>query len=316
MALLRRLAQQREIAFRPDRMPTSRWLRASDGVKLHYLDWPGGASTLVLLHGGALSAHTFDLLALALGQEVRCVAVDLRGHGHSGWAENYSIQRWASDIHDLLNHLRIGEVNLAGMSLGGCIAGHAAIALGARLASLTFIDVGPRVNFASTSRMRAFIEAAKPVQQVEDLVRAALAVSPRTNPDLMLYRYQSLLKSEPGGFVWKADRRRPTNFPHILDKLAALDAIAPLIACPVLVVKGARSKVMTMSDTKRFAGRFSDGRCVVIPGAGHNVQEDQPVALAAVLRTTISHASGKRPDHERDGILSSRRPTQEPTQCN
>ncbi|HEX5380181.1 MAG TPA: alpha/beta hydrolase [Phenylobacterium sp.] len=292
--LLRRLAQQREIAFRPGRLPTSRWMRASDGVKLHYLDWPGGPSTLVLLHGGALSAHTFDLLALALDRDARCIAVDLRGHGRSGWLETYSVERWASDILDLLDHLGEGEVNLAGMSLGGCIAGHAATALGAQLASLTFIDVGPRVNFASTSRMRAFIGAVRPVRQVDDLVRDALAISPRTDPDLMLYRYQALLKSGPGGFVWKADRRRPTDFPHILDKLAHLDAIAPLIACPVLVVKGERSKVMTQREAKRFAGLFPQGRCVVIPGAGHNVQEDQPVALAAALRTTISHASARR----------------------
>ncbi len=85
-ALLKSLAQRRGIPFRRARLPISRWFKASDGVELHYLDWRGGTSTLILLHGGALSAHTFDLVALALDPDVRCVAVDLRGHGCSGWA--------------------------------------------------------------------------------------------------------------------------------------------------------------------------------------------------------------------------------------
>jgi pimeloyl-ACP methyl ester carboxylesterase len=84
VALLKALALARAIPFQSDRVPASGWVRASDGVKLHYLDWPGGPRTLVLLHGGALAAHTFDLLALALGDDVRCLALDLRGHGARG----------------------------------------------------------------------------------------------------------------------------------------------------------------------------------------------------------------------------------------
>lgn len=281
------LALARAIPFQSDRVPASGWVRASDGVKLHYLDWPGGPLTLVLLHGGALAAHTFDLLALALGGDVRCVALDLRGHGESGWAEDYSIGRSARDVLDLADHLGLADFHLAGMSLGGCIAGHAAPALGDRLASLTFIDVGDQVNFAASARMRAFIESARPVARVEDLVAQALAVSPATDPDLMLYRYQSLLARGPDGFAWKADRRRPADFPHILGKLAELSILASRISCPVLVAKGARSRVLSQASLERFAARFADGRSTVIPAAGHNIQEDQPTALAVAIRDLL-----------------------------
>jgi pimeloyl-ACP methyl ester carboxylesterase len=86
--LLFRLAQKRGIEFRADRQPRSGWLRTSDGIQLHYLDWPGEGDVLLLLHGGALSAHTFDLLALALGGGIRCIALDMRGHGLSDWADH------------------------------------------------------------------------------------------------------------------------------------------------------------------------------------------------------------------------------------
>lgn len=287
VALLKKLAMARDIPFRSDRLPRSGWLEASDGVRLHYLDWRGGRRTLVLLHGGALSAHTFDLLALALGDAVRCIALDLRGHGESGWADDYRVERSAADVRELADHLELPAIHLAGMSLGGCVAGHAAPALGARLASLTFIDVGSEVNFAASARMRAFIEGVRPVANVEDLVRQALAVSPMTDPDLMLYRYQSLLTQGSGGFVWKADRRSPVDFPHILARLSQLADLAPLVACPVLVVKGGRSDVLGQAGLERFADRFPAGRWIVIPGAGHNVQEDQPAALALALQAVM-----------------------------
>lgn len=285
--LLFRLARAREIECHAGRLPSSGWLRTSDGLRLHYLDWPGRGDVLLLLHGGALSAHTFDLLALAIGQDVRCIALDMRGHGLSDWADEYPIDRFAADVVELADDLGLAEIQMAGMSLGGCVAGHAAPLLGDRLKSLTFIDVADQVNFAASARMRAFIDQVRPVPQVEDLVGQALAVSPQTDPDLMSYRYQHLLKPGPDGFTWRTDRRRRVDFAAILGKLAELTELAPQLSCPVLVVKGGRSHVLSQSGLERFAGRFADGAWAVIPEAGHNVQEDQPVRLAMALRDAI-----------------------------
>lgn len=291
--LLRRLAHARAIAFSPDRLPHSGWLQTSDGIRLHYLDWPsdGDGETLLLLHGGALTAHTFDLVALALPGDIRCVALDMRGHGLSDWADGYPIDRFAADVRELTDHLGLARVHVAGMSLGGCVAGHVAPTLGSKLKSLVFIDVADQPNFPATARMRAFIERVRPVPRIEDLVAQALAVSPRTDPDLMSYRYRQLLKPGPDGFTWKQDRRRPADYPAILRKNAELADLAPRISCPVLVVKGGRSQVLNQQVLERFAGRFPDGASIVIPDAGHNVQEDQPVRLARALCDTIAKAA-------------------------
>jgi pimeloyl-ACP methyl ester carboxylesterase len=288
--VLRRLAQVRAIEFRPDGLPRAGWMHASDGVRLHYLDWAGDGETVLLLHGGALSAHSFDLVALAMSGEVRCVALDLRGHGLSGWADRYPVERYAADVVELVDDLRLDTVHLAGMSLGGCISGHAAPLLGDRLRSLTLIDVADDVNFAASERMRAFIERARPVARVEDLVEQALAISPRTDPELMLYRYLHLLRPGPDGFTWQADRRRRTDFDGILGKLRELAGLAPQLSCPVLVVKGGRSGVLSHEQLERFTRRFPYGTSVVIPDAGHNVQEDQPVLLAAALREAMARS--------------------------
>lgn len=299
--LLQRLAVARAIPLR--RAPASGWVQTSDGLRLHHLDWAGGPETLVLLHGGSLSAHTFDLLALAIGEAVRCVALDLRGHGLSGWADRYRVERSAADVIELADRLELAKFHLAGMSLGGCVAGHAAADLGPRLASLSFIDVAPDVSFGATARMRAFMASVRPAAHVEDVVRSALAVSPRTDPDLMLYRYQSLLKRGPDGFVWKGDRRRTPDFPHILGKVAELAGRAGQVACPVLVARGGRSRVLSADAARGFAQRFPYGDWVVLPDAGHNIQEDQPRALATAL---LAHMQARRCMDEPDAAV--RRP--------
>lgn len=288
--LLRSLAASRAISPDGRPLPQSRTFVARDGIRLHYLDWSGEGETLILLHGGMLSAHTFDLLVLALGPDLRCLALDMRGHGLSGWADDYSIEAWAQDVCELIAHLELPRVHLVGMSLGGCVAGHAAAELGPKLASLVFVDVAAKVCFEASERMRNFLSAVRPVESVEALVEQALLLSSRTDPELMLYRYQSLLTEGPGGYFWKADRRSPTDFEHILARLAELPALAPQLCCPVLVVKGGRSNVLTATTAAEFAQCFPDGRWALISDAGHNIQEDHPVALAALVSELVEEA--------------------------
>src|SRR5687767_7011519 len=65
----------------------SRQYTEADGMRLHYLDWgTAGRPTVLFLHGGGLTAHTWDLVCLALRRDYHCLAVDLRGHGDSEWS--------------------------------------------------------------------------------------------------------------------------------------------------------------------------------------------------------------------------------------
>ena len=64
-------------------LPRDRSIDAN-GLRLHFLEW--GESTarpIILLHGGALTAHTWDVVCLGLLPEFRCIAPDLRGFGQS-----------------------------------------------------------------------------------------------------------------------------------------------------------------------------------------------------------------------------------------
>src|SRR5260370_27591645 len=96
----------------------------SNGLQLHYLEWgDAAAQPLVMLHGGALTAHTWDVVCLAL-PEYRCIVPDLRGHGDSDWAPDgdYSPEAYRADLEALIAHLQLDRCVRIGNSLGGSAA--------------------------------------------------------------------------------------------------------------------------------------------------------------------------------------------------
>ena len=61
---------------------------SASGQEISALVWGDGAAGVVLLHGGAQNAHTWDTVALALDRPL--VAVDLPGHGHSSHRDDHA----------------------------------------------------------------------------------------------------------------------------------------------------------------------------------------------------------------------------------
>src|SRR5262249_32001254 len=83
------------------------------------LGWAEADPELVLVHGGAQNAHTWDTVALALDRPL--VAVDLPGHGHSDWREDrrYWPADNAEELARVLPVLAPSPRLVVGMSLGG-----------------------------------------------------------------------------------------------------------------------------------------------------------------------------------------------------
>ncbi len=284
--VLTRLAAAFGICVPPGFAPHSRRFRTPDNLELHYLDWPGRGDTIVLLHGGALTAHTWDLVALELGSDFHCVALDLRGHGLSDWSERYSIPDSVRDVEALADELGGDEFHVVGMSLGGNVAAHYAASPLTRARSLTLVDVGPGVDFTATQGMREFMSQAIAELSLDEAVDRAFAVSTSGGPrDKILYRYIHMSHRLPdGSLAWRNDRRRPHDYAHILAKLEELPELAKPMAMPVRIVRGGRSRVLTDEKVAAFAACFANGSWVRVPDAGHNVQEDAPQALARELR--------------------------------
>ncbi|MET9364471.1 alpha/beta hydrolase [Streptomyces sp. NPDC006632] len=275
-----------------DPSPPSAVFYSRAGCRLHALDW--GATgphdphvpDVLLLHGGALSAHTWDFVCLGLRGAARLVALDLRGHGDSDWSDDYRIATLAEDVIAAAGHLALDRVRLVGMSLGGVVAAHAADAYPDRVERLALVDVAPGVDFESTGRVRAFMAGLGPVAGLDAVVDAAMRVNPRAHRPSVTYRMSTLFRPLPGGGWLPKGDPRPPDFRAIL---TAIDQLALQLAeLPVLLVRGGRSRVLPQSIAERLVACVPDAELVVIPDAGHNVQEDNPAALVDALRAFLT----------------------------
>src|SRR5689334_10531066 len=113
-----------------DRPPVVRrvFAEVGDGRRLSALVWQDRDPELVLLHGGAQNAHTWDTVAMALDRPL--VAIDLPGHGHSDHRDDHAY--WPAEnaiaveiaVRTFAPHNQL----VVGMSLGGLTS----IALSAR----------------------------------------------------------------------------------------------------------------------------------------------------------------------------------------
>src|SRR3569623_161199 len=103
---------------------------------LRVYDWGGEGPPVLLLHGGGRTGRTWDFVCLQLRGEARLLAMDLRGHGDSGWSDHYDLDGHVSDVLKVQIDLDIAGCHLVGMSLGGAVSALAARAVEAGISSL------------------------------------------------------------------------------------------------------------------------------------------------------------------------------------
>jgi non-heme chloroperoxidase len=94
--------------------------QSSPATELFYYD-QGEGQPVVLIHGWPLNHRMWESQINALTEAgYRCIAYDRRGFGESGRAnQGYDYDTFASDLNDLINHLDLHDVVLAGFSMGG-----------------------------------------------------------------------------------------------------------------------------------------------------------------------------------------------------
>jgi pimeloyl-ACP methyl ester carboxylesterase len=270
--------------------------RHLEGVWLHYQDWPGGdaagAEPLLLLHGLTQQSHAFDGVAARLRTRHRCLALDLRGRGESGWAPGtYAIPQYVRDVLALLDALAIESVHVLGTSLGGLVGLSLAAAAPGRLRSLALNDIGPEIDPRGAARVAAY--AAAVPDGFPDLAGAvawACAQYPWLGglpPDVVSEAVRWAVRREPGGrWRFKFDPAigqapRPTAEAARAASEAWWAALASL-RCPVLLVRGAESDILSPATAAAMQARQPRLARVEVPGVGHAPTLAEPEATAAL----------------------------------
>ena len=255
----------------------------TSGNQLSALVWGDGAAEIVLLHGGAQNAHTWDTVALALDRPL--VALDLPGHGHSAWRPNrdYRPQAMAADVASAVAQLAPGATTLVGMSLGG-LTGLAALAAEPSLADrLLLVDITPGVNQEKAAAIVNFVAGPTEFESFDALLQRTVEHNPtRTEASLRRGVLHNARELDDGRWVWRYDRLGDrlddldTRFGDLWEAVSALEV-------PLLLARGGDSPVVDDDDVAELLRRQPGAEVVVVEGAGHSIQGDQPLALAELV---------------------------------
>lgn len=269
--------------------PVRRVFVAVDGLRqLSGLSWGDGPPELVLLHGGAQNAHTFDTVALALQRPL--LALDLPGHGHSDTGPHglASVPSHASDVASALGALLAVPLPLVGMSLGGLTALVVAADHPELVSSLVLIDITPGVTPEKARRVVDFINGPATFEDFDTILERTKAHNPtRSESSLRRGILHNAVQRDDGSWVWRhqRDSAPAAEAPPVGDLWGRLEAMRQ----PVTLVRAlGEGSMVDDADVAELLRRRPDARVVDVVGSGHSVQGDAPLALAEILRRELA----------------------------
>src|ERR1700722_33501 len=276
--------------------PVTERMTSQDGVPVAYRMWGGpGGRGIVLVHGGGAHSRWWDHIAPLLAADRRVIAIDLSGHGDSGRRESYAFDGWAREILAVAADAGLTEPPVIGHSMGGVVTLRLAALFGSRIEGAVVIDSpvrNPAPEQHAAQDRRVFGEL-----RVYSSREAAIARF-RPVPDQPVLGYiadhvaATSVRQADGGWTWKWDPRV-----FVLEPPRA-----PLtrLACRVALFR-AEHGIMSAEMSEIMYDRLGRVAPVIeIPAAGHHIMLDQPIALAAALRTLLSDWDHSLPAGPRD----------------
>jgi pimeloyl-ACP methyl ester carboxylesterase len=281
LSLLRENADEAGLPWRGQPAVERRAVALRDGRSLSVLVWGTGPPELVLLHGGAQNAHTWDTVALALDRPL--VAVDLPGHGRSDWRDDhrYSPPTMAEDVEVAVRALAPDAELVVGMSLGGLTA----LCLTARapelVRRLAVVDVTPGTDRVKAEPIIAFVSGPERFESFDALLERTVTHNPtRSVSSLRRGVLHNATEDPDGSWRWRWD---PQHLGESTVDFGDLWAAVDAVRVPFLLLLGALSGAVGDEDVAEVRRRVPSVRVEVVEGAGHSIQGDRPVELARLL---------------------------------
>ena len=249
------------------------------GLRLHYLDWGDlGNRPLVLLHGLEDCAHNWGRVASQLSDGYRAVALDHRGHGDSDWAPSgvYTLEGYVADVEALVARLGLERMVLVGHSAGG----RAAIAYAARYSGLVEALVAVDCYIGPAPQAGDRPSASVEWDSLDAVVEHLRSQQPGSSAETLESQASNLtFELGEGRRAWRSDPAVLRGQDH-----AGLWGEWSGLRCPVLIVRGRQSSIMSHESAVRMREAAPHARLAELEGAGHWVHQEIPGAFETTVR--------------------------------
>jgi pimeloyl-ACP methyl ester carboxylesterase len=267
---------------------------SSDGLKLHYRDYPGGASRppILCIPGLTRNARDFEGVAERLAGKWRLICVDLRGRGESAHAKDpmsYVPLTYLQDMEALIAELGLTRFVLFGTSLGGLITMLLAVSGNERVAGALLNDIGPDVETRGLDYIRSYVGRSQNwptwLHAARFLAEAQGDRYPGWDLDQWLLYAKRVCRLTPAGrVVFDYDMRiaEPFKLPQGDAGFDLWPAFRALNGIPSLVVHGEISDLLSADTVAKMLAENPAMQSVTIPRVGHAPTLDEPEAQAAI----------------------------------
>jgi pimeloyl-ACP methyl ester carboxylesterase len=289
-------------------------------AQVHYLEWGQGSLPAVLcLHGGGQTAYMYEELGAALGGRAHVLAPDLPAHGDSDPVEMAfgreaalladadavdgifpMHQVLATAVEPLLDEFGLGRSVVVGASLGGMTAlSLAADLVPERVAGIVLIDVGHRLEPEGVRKIVDFMTAHESFSSLDEAAEAIAEYLPQRRTPNPASLSRNLRQRADGRWEWKhavgkrvrerqaAGQDVPHPAEHLEQVTAGLADAAAKLTCPVLVLRGERSDVLSDEGADDLVKIIPDARLAIVEKAGHLAAGDNPRSTVSLVSSFL-----------------------------
>lgn len=275
------------------RVSTATLLRGFDphvakigGIRTRY--WVGGSGPpLVLVHGLGGAALNFTLLAPLLAERHRVLVPDLPGHGGTAPLPDVeSLVDLGAHVAEVAEHEGMLPAAVVGYSMGGVVGLRLAAERPEAVSRLALIASAGIVSL--TRRAGIWLDVVAAVRPGRIVARARDAVARRPNLRAGVFGYwgaedpRSLAPEAVAGFLEAQPEHEDVDSAARALRRDDPRTYLDRVRCPVLVVWGARDRLVPLEDGYAYA-RLLPAPLRVVPAAGHLVVGEYPSECAALL---------------------------------
>jgi pimeloyl-ACP methyl ester carboxylesterase len=268
--------------------------RTDDRIRIYY-EQRGQGFPLVLAYGIGGNTQMWDTNIEALAARYRLILWDPRGHGKSDSPEDparYSFTRWALDLRDLLDHLKIRKAYVGGLSMGGGIATRFTLLYPRRVAALVVTNSSSAAGLP-LSPDNLVMRAQSIKVTLEEGMDAMAEFAMRANPNVA-----GRLALDPNAkaeFYAEYRALTPIGYANALRALIAMDHITDrlsTIRAPTLLIGGDRDP--SLAPMKVMHRKVKGSRMVVLSPASHFGNRDQPEAWNHIVLDFLGRVDARR----------------------
>jgi pimeloyl-ACP methyl ester carboxylesterase len=251
--------------------------RASDGAELAFAEGGSGTPPLAFVHGWQADHAVWRGTIDALGPNVHTLAMDLRGSGESRSADGpYRLERFAADLHELVDWRNLGPVVVVGHSMGGTLALRYALEYPQATSALVLVAPVPASGGGYSPKGEAYLRATagNPVAARDWLARTL------TNPNdeaILGPLCEAAARTERAVALESFESWAFSDFAEETRKIEA----------PVLVI--APEHDAPEVNERNVAALLPNARFVILPDSTHYAIAERPKAIADLIRRFIVH---------------------------